>query len=59
MINIEKTYKITALEKFNGVTIVEVQDSDGKIIHCPVDKDFNFFNKKTKYKLFRRANGNI
>lgn len=59
IIDVEKIYKVITIEKHDEIIVVEVQDSDGNIIHCPIDENFKFFNKKTRYKLFRRANGNI
>jgi|GEM_PF-4358969 hypothetical protein len=59
LIDVEKIYSITAIEKCNKVIIVEVEDSDGSVIHCPIDENIKFFNKKTPYRLFRRANGTI
>jgi len=58
-IRVEKVYKITAIEKFNEIMVIEVRDDEDNILHCPVDLKFKFFNKPTKYRLFRRANGNI
>jgi len=50
-----KIYKITAIDDLKEVRVFEVEDNEGNFLHCPVDKDYKFFNKKTKYRLFRRA----
>ena len=55
LIDEKKIYEITAINKLGEIKVFEVRDSDDNYIHCTVDKDFKFFNKKTKYRLFRRA----
>lgn len=55
LINIDKTYKIKEIEKMDNISVFEVEDDDGNLIHCPVDGYNHFFNKKTRYGLFRRV----
>lgn len=54
LINENKIYKLTSIDSYGEVIICEMTDDVGNILHCTVNNDFKFFNKNTKYRLFRR-----